>query len=413
MHRPERQPDGGSLAANILRFCRTLRQAGVPLGPGEVVDALGAVRQTGLARRDDFYHALRTTLVKDSACFRIFHQAFHVYFRNPRLLERAIALLLPELPRDESAGAKEPITRRLLEALGRVVDGESGEIDTMIDRSQSWSQLEVLHEKDFEQMSLAELGEARALMQREIAPLAARETRRYRPDPVGHRYDLRRSMQLMTRNNGQLLALARKRRRLRRPPVVLICDISGSMSAYSRVFLHFAHALSVVNSRVHTFVFATRLTNVTRQLATGDADQALAAAAREVSDWDGGTRIASSLERFNLDWNRRLLAQNAVVVLLTDGLERDSAGNLARQTERIRRSCRELIWLNPVLRYRDFRPRAAGIRAMLPHVDRFLPAHNLDSIRDLVRILNEAGSAGARADREANAWAGWRLEQLA
>lgn len=412
MRGPDRRPDGGSLAANILRFCRTLRQAGVPLGPGEVVDALGAVRQTGLARRDDFYHALRATLVKDSAGFRVFHQAFHVYFQNPRLLERAMALLLPDLPRDESAGAKEPVTRRLLEALGRMADDETEETET-IDRSQSWSQLEVLREKDFEQMSLAELGEAKALMQREIVPLAARETRRYRPDPVGHRYDLRRSMQLMTRNNGQLLTLARKRRRLRRPPAVLICDISGSMSAYSRIFLHFAHALSAVNSRVHTFVFATRLTNVTRQLAAGDADEALAAAARDVRDWDGGTRIASSLERFNLDWNRRLLAQNAVVVLLTDGLERDSAGNLARQTERIRRSCRELIWLNPVLRYRDFRPRAAGIRAMLPHVDRFLPAHNLRSIGDLVRILNDGGGPGGRPRRDANAWAGRRAEHAA
>lgn len=407
MHPTDRQPEGGSLAANILHFCRTLRQAGVPLGPGEVFDALSSVRQTGLARRDDFYHALRATLVKDAAHFGIFHQAFHVYFRNPRLLERAMALLLPELPRDEASSGTAPMKRRLLEALSRVAGAESGEVDPAIDRSQTWSQLEVLHEKDFEQMSLAELAEARALIAREITPLAARPTRRYRPDPAGHRYDLRRSMQLMTRNNGQLLTLARKRRRLRRPPVVLVCDISGSMSAYSRVFLHFAHALAAVNRRVHTFVYATRLTNITRALAAGDADQALAAAAREVSDWDGGTRIASSLERFNLDWNRRLLAQNAVVVLLTDGLERDSAANLARQTERIRRSCRELIWLNPVLRYHEFRPLAAGIRAMLPHVDRFLPAHNLASIRELVRVLNGDGRP------DTNAWPARPLEQTA
>jgi uncharacterized protein with von Willebrand factor type A (vWA) domain len=282
-----------------------------------------------------------------------------------------------------------------------------------IDRSQSWSQVEVLRQKDFEQMSLAELAEAKALMQREIAPLAARPTRRYRPDPVGHRYDLRRTLQLMSRNNGQLLTLARKRCRLRRPPVVLICDISGSMSAYSRVFLQFAHALAAVNPRVQTFVFATRLTNVTRQLATGDVDQALAAAAREVGDWDGGTRIASSLERFNLDWNRRLLAQNALVVLLTDGLERDSTDHLALQAERIRRSCRQLIWLNPLLRYRDFSPQAGGIRAMLPHVDCFLPAHNLASLGDLARVLGEAGSPQAKFSARANSLAGRRVEQAA
>jgi uncharacterized protein with von Willebrand factor type A (vWA) domain len=217
----------------------------------------------------------------------------------------------------------------------------------------------------------------------------------------------------MSRNNGQLLTLARKRRRLRRPPVVLICDISGSMSAYSRVFLQFAHALAAVNPRVQTFVFATRLTNVTRQLATGDVDQALAAAAREVGDWDGGTRIASSLERFNLDWNRRLLAQNALVVLLTDGLERDSTDHLALQAERIRRSCRQLIWLNPLLRYRDFSPQAGGIRAMLPHVDCFLPAHNLASLGDLARVLGEAGSPQAKFSARANGLAGRRVEQAA
>lgn len=362
------------------------------------MDALEAVERTGLERRDDFCHALRATLVKDIRHYSLFRQAFHLYFRNPRLLERAMALMLPGMPSGQAVQASESMVRRLLEALDRDDERPERETEAGIDRSETWSHIEALRAKDFEQMSVAEQSEAKVLMRREIAPLAARPTRRYRPDPVGHRYDLRRSMQLATRNAGQLLALARKRRRVRPPPVVLICDISGSMSAYSRLFLHFAHALAAVNSRVHVFVFATRLTNVTRSLADSDADRALAAAAREVSDWDGGTRIASSLERFNRDWNRRVLGQNAVVMLLTDGLERDSHENLGRQVERLRRSCRELIWLNPMLRYREFRPLAQGIRAMLPQVDRFLPAHNLKSITGLVRILNEAGERDGRAN---------------
>lgn len=395
---PRDDPPAGHLARNVLRFCRTLRRAGVPLGPGSVMDALQAVEHTGLARRDDFYYSLRATLVKDARHFTLFRQAFHLYFRNPRLLERAMSLMLPELPAADAGGASEPTIRRLLEALSRDGERPAEDREATVDRSQTWSSLEVLRNKDFEQMSLAEQSEARVLMQREIRPLAARPTRRFRPDPMGHRYDLRRSMQLATRNGGQLLTLARKRRRLRRPPVVLICDISGSMSAYSRMFLHFAHALAAVNPRVHVFVFATRLTNVSRALAASDADRALATAAREVSDWDGGTRIASSLERFNLQWNRRVLGQNAIVVLLTDGLERDSPNDLARQVERLHRSCRELVWLNPVLRYRDFTPRARGIRAMLPHVDRFLPAHNLRSLTQLVRILGGDESHGDRPD---------------
>lgn len=377
---------GGRLAENVLLFCRTLRGAGVPLGPGQVVDALRAAHLTGLAHRDDFYHAMRATLVKDVAHFTIFHQAFHVYFRDPQILERAMSLLLPALASDRSEAPSGAMLRRLLEALRGTDDSPADASLREIDRAESWSYAEVLREKDFEQMSLAELAEAKAVLRRNVAPAWQVPTRRYRADTVGHRYDLRRSMQLLARNNGQLLALARKRRRKRRLPIVLICDISGSMAAYSRMFLHFSHILATVNV-THSFVFGTQLTNVTRQLSCRDADQALARVAQAVSDWDGGTRIAACLERFNLDWNRRVLGRSAMVILLTDGLERDSASNLALQMQRLRHSCRQLIWLNPVLRYRDFQPLAQGIRAMLPHVDRFLPAHNLRSLVELCAVL--------------------------
>ncbi|HEX2138120.1 MAG TPA: VWA domain-containing protein [Woeseiaceae bacterium] len=386
---PESQGEAvGRLPENVIGFCRTLRQAGVPVGPGEISDALLALRATGIERRDDAYRALRAVLVKDPAHFRVFRQAFHVWFRNPGLLERIPALVLPPDAGSGDAGDEPPV-RRLLEALAA---GERERVDdtTEIDRSMTWSSREVLAQKDFEQMTVAELGAAKELLRTQIALLEDVPTRRFRPSAAGRGYDLRRSMQRMLRNDGQLLQLVRKRRVQRPPSLVLICDISGSMSRYSRMFLHFAHALGTKHRNVATFVFATRLTNISRRLEDKDIDRALARVTGEVADWDGGTRIAGCLERFNIDWGRRVLAQNAVAILLSDGLERDSESNLEFQMQRLRLSCRRLIWLNPMLRYSAFEAKASGIRKMLPHVDLFLPAHNVDSLAALSRLLGEA-----------------------
>ena len=380
---------GGHLPENLIGFCRTLRSAGVPLGPGEIADALVAVSATGLARRGDVYRALCAVLVKDPAHFRVFRQAFHVYFRSPRLLGRLPALALPNDAQQGGAEAKLPL-RRLLEALAPRSSEHDAADTPDVDRSLTWSSREVLAQKDFEQMTAAELGAAKELLRRRIPPLADVPTRRFRPAAAGRRYDLRRSMQRMLRNDGQLVQLVRKARVRRPPSLVLICDISGSMTRYSRMFLHFAHAIGTKHRHVASFVFATRLTNITRRLAEKDVDRALAGVAAAVADWDGGTRIAECLERFNVDWGRRVLAQNATVVLLSDGLERDSAASLEFQMQRLHLSCQRLVWLNPVLRYPAFEPKASGIRKMLPHVDLFLPAHNVDSLAALARLLGGA-----------------------
>lgn len=383
----------GQLAENILLFCRTLRQAGLPIGPGQVIDAGLAVLQSGIERRDDFYFALRSVLVTNPTQFRLFDQAFHIYFRNPRLLERMMGLLLPTLERvSDDAGGEEAI-RRLMEAMPGETEHDDGEVVIEIDQSESWSQREILRQKDFEQMSLQEQREAKKMLREEIEMIKKVPVRRYRADIHGRRYDLRRSMQLMLRTNGQLIQLAKKRRRLRPPTLVLICDISGSMSRYSRIFLHFAHALSSRRQTVHSFVFGTRLTNISHRLADKDVDRALAKVSTEVKDWDGGTRIADSLKRFNVDWGRRVLAGNSVVLLLSDGLERDTESDLGFQTERLQRSCGQLIWMNPMLRYSEFEAKAIGIKAMLPHVDLFLPAHNVASLMQLAQVLTRASTS--------------------
>ena len=382
----------GRLADNILLFCRTLRYAGLPIGPGRVIEAGNAVRQSGIERRDDFYYALRSVLVSDPAHFRLFDQAFHIYFRNPRLLERMMGLLLPAIERASGSEKTDAAVRRLIESL--TADETVGNSETVIeiDQSASCSRRELLRHKDFEQMSLQEQSEAKQLLREEIEVIKDVPTRRFRQHYFGHRYDIRRSMQLMLRNNGQLIELAKKKRRLRPPALVLICDISGSMSRYSRIFLHFAHALSSRSQTVYSFVFGTRLTNISRRLMDKDVDRALTQVSDEVQDWDGGTRIADCLERFNVDWGRRVLAGHSVVILLSDGLERDSESDLGFQMQRLHRTCNQLIWMNPMLRYEQYEAKALGIRTMLPHVDLFLPAHNIESLAQLGQILKQGGA---------------------
>jgi uncharacterized protein with von Willebrand factor type A (vWA) domain len=384
------------LADNLLLFCRTLRQAGLPVGPGQVIEATRAVLETGIDRRDDFRVALRSVLVTDIGQQRLFDQAFHIYFRNPRLLERMMGLLLPTLEQEAPPPEPDKAIRRLMEAMADDSKAESDEVIVEIEREGTFSRREVLQHKDFEQMSLEEQAEAREFLRHGVEFLRELPTRRFRPSSAGRRYDLRRSMQLMARSNGQLIQLARKKPRTRPPTVVLIADISGSMTRYSRMFLHFAHALGLRSHAVHAFVFGTRLTNITRWLADHDVDRAMHKVSAEVADWDGGTRIADCLERFNVDWARRVLTGRSVVVLLTDGLERDSVSDLAFQARRLQRSTSELVWLNPMLRYDRFEPKAQGIRAMLPCVDHFLPAHNVASLLDLASLLESRYSRTAR-----------------
>lgn len=390
----------GRLAENIMHFGRVLRAAGLPVGPGSVLKAIEAVEAAGLGRREDLYWTLHSSFVTRRDQRPVFDQAFHIFWRNPKLLERATALLLPDmnLPTDETrpaAGAA-----RLAEALARargenVRADEDEEIE--VDFRFTYSETEVFQEKDFEQMSGAELEQARAALRRLALPMADIRTRRFQPAARGGRVDMRRTLRATMRTGGHLIALKHRVPKRKAPPLVVIADISGSMGQYTRLFLHFLHQIMLTRRNTHVFLFGTRLTNITRQLRTRDVDDALERVAGAVEDWSGGTRIASSFRDFNHDWSRRVLGQGAVVLLLTDGLERDLDGGLAREMERLHRSCRRLIWLNPLLRYDRFEARASGIKAMLPHVDDFRACHSLDSIADLVEALSAPEGLKARA----------------
>ena len=380
----------GRLAANVMHFARTLRAAGLPVGSGAVLDALRAVEAVGLARRDDFYWTLHAVFVRRRDQRPLFDEAFHVFWRNPRLLERITSLLLPTV-RTPPRGDAKPLSRRLSEAFFAGGEGRprtrEPEEEVEFEATLTWSDREVLRTRDFEQMSAAELAAAKAAIARLRLAVPPVPSRRYRPHPHGARIDPRATFRRSLRTGSGAVLLAR-RRRVRRPaPIVVLCDVSGSMSRYSRLLLHFAHALARGRTRVHSFVFGTRLTNVTRQLRDRDVDAAVERASEAVADWSGGTRIGQCLARFNREWSRRVCGQGAVVLFISDGLDRDAGEGLEAQVERLRKSCRRLVWLNPLLRFEGFEPRAAGIRTLLPHVDEFRPVHNLESLDDLAAAL--------------------------
>ncbi|TWA81202.1 hypothetical protein FBZ83_10891 [Azospirillum brasilense] len=391
----------GGLAINLMHFARALRAAGLPVGPGKLLQAVEAVEAVGIGNRADFYWALHAVFVNRRDQREVFDQAFHVFWRNPDILKRMMGLMLPTI-RTESPDTQDPLSRRVADALrGTAPEAEGPEKSEIeVDASFTVSAQERLQEKDFEKMSAAEMAEAKRMLARIALPVAEVTTRRHRPDPRGPRVDPRATLRRMLRSGGDLADLARRSRRTRPPPLVVLCDISGSMTRYSRMLLHFMHALSNDRDRVHSFVFGTRLTNITRHLRHKDVDVALDAVSAAVADWSGGTRIGTALHAFNRTWARRVLGQGAVVLLITDGLDRDAGEGLAAEAERLHKSCRRLVWLNPLLRWEGFAPKSSGIRALLPHVDDFRPVHNLNSLAGLADALNRDGPRRAESLRK-------------
>ncbi len=384
-------PEQPRFAENIMHFARVLRAAGLPIGPGKVIDAWRAVETAGIRRRDDFYWTLHAVFVNRQDQKELFDQAFHIFWRNPKILERMMGMLLPSLTIEEEAdGPRE--NKRLAEALfPKAAEQEmesDGPDEVEIDAVFSFSDRELLQSKDFESMSAEELADAKRAIARMRMPITQVPTRRYRAAANGRRVDMRATLRAALRSGGGVIPLKRREAVKRHPPLVILCDISGSMSRYSRMFLHFVHAITNDRDRVHTFLFGTKLTNITRHLRNKDIDIALDRIGEVVEDWGGGTRIGATLHTFNRDWSRRVLSQGAMVLLITDGLDRDAGAGLRREIERLHKSCRQLIWLNPLLRFDGFEPKSIGIRTILPHVDEFRPVHNLASLADLTAALS-------------------------
>lgn len=389
-----RGEERGQLADNIVHFARALRAAGLPVGPGAVLDALEAVQAAGVGTKDDFYWTLHAVFVKRHEHSVIFEQAFRIFFRKRGFLDQLMAMLLPQAP--GAPQAPPPAATRVQEALFSGLDDKlkSEPRELALDATFTVSDRELLQKKDFAQMTAAEIAAAKIAIKRLVLSLDEARTRRLTPDRHGHIIDMRRTLRASMKAGGAFIDLKYLGLKTRLPPIVALLDISGSMSDYTRLFLHFLHAITDARKRVHTFLFGTRLTNVTRALKARDPDEALAACSASVPDWSGGTRIATSLHAFNKLWARRVLGQGAIVLLITDGLERDPDDRLAFEIDRLHRSCRRLIWLNPLLRFEGFEAKAKGIQTILPHVDEFRPIHNLDSMAELTRALSADGSRG-------------------
>jgi uncharacterized protein len=371
-------------ADNIVGFARALRSAGMPVGPGAVIDAMSALQVIDIGNRADVFTTLEAIFVKRHEHALIFKQAFHLFFRASEEWKH----MLDSVPLPEQAKKKPQAgSRRVQEAMSQPRMTETPQHQEQ-DLRLSVSDKEILQKKDFAQMSAAEITETLRAIERMRLPQAELLTRRHRPDPHGLRIDLRRTLRASLRTSGEIIDIHRLGRIEKPAPIVALVDISGSMSEYTRLFLHFLHAVGDARKRVSVFLFGTRLTNVTRALRQRDPDEALASCSASVEDWAGGTRISASLHNFNKLWARRVLSQGAIVLLISDGLEREADSKLAFEMDRLHRSCRRLIWLNPLLRFGGFEAKAQGIKMMLPHVDEFRPVHNLSSIHELISTLS-------------------------
>jgi uncharacterized protein with von Willebrand factor type A (vWA) domain len=400
-------PERGRLSENVVHFARALRKAGLPVGPGRVVEAIRAVEAAGFDRREDFYHTLAACFVSRPEHRAVFATTFGLFWRDPQFIERMMAALLPQMRAPMREREQKAAELRAMEAMMEGTEKppvppsveEDGE-QVAIDATLTFSADERLRARDFEQMSLDEARQARAALARIALPVEPIATRRTRADSRGRIADWRGTLRAAMRT-GEIRDMKRRARRERWPALVALCDISGSMAGYSRMLLHFLHAAANAKgagwSKVHAFTFGTRLTNVTRHLMRRDVDEALRRCGAEAQDWEGGTRIGPSLHVFNRDWSRRVLGQGAVVLLITDGLDREDPAQLGHEARRLGLSCRKLIWLNPLLRWDGFAPKARGVRALLPHVDSFRAAHNIDSIAALAAALTRPDDMGEKA----------------
>jgi len=384
------------LADNVVHFARVLRHAGLAVGPDRVLAALEAIEAVGLARRDDVHAALSAVMIDRHEQQALFDDAFAAFWRDPKLLERMMAELLPKIS-GRGDRANKPRSHRIANALAPTPVGDAArparQPDDQIEfeTSFAFSDRERLQRADFESMTAAEFELAKKLAEEVPLPFAPVRRRRHEASARG-RIDLRATMLAMARQPETLVPrFSRARSEL--PTIVVLLDVSGSMDRYARLMLHYVHGLTRRYLKVHTLTFGTRLTNITRALRHRDPDLALELASAQVQDWKGGTRIASCLDDFNRHWARRLLGANAALLLVTDGLDRDEHGELTRAAEQLRLFARQIVWLNPLLRFDRFEPRAGGVRALLPHVDRFLPVHNLASLADLGAALRSAPDA--------------------
>ena len=380
--------DRGHLLHNLLIFGNVLRHLGLGTHPGRMLDVLRALEYVDIGRRQDFYHTLRVLLVHRRRDLPLFDEAFRTFWRRPpdrsttmdlRSLGEQRRYRQPQVgpPPLEERNSSDPTDTR-----------SDAPVDN-IEVTQTYSAREVLRQKDFARFTADEVSHAKAMMGQMVWDLGSRRTRRWASGQGrGQQLDLRTTLRRTLKYGGEAVELSHRRRKVRPRALVLLCDVSGSMERYTRMLLHFIHALTGELERVETFLFATRLTRVTQQLQYRDIDRAVNEVSQAVPDWSGGTRIGENLKRFNFRWARRVLGWGAVVLVISDGWDTGEPLLLAQEMERLQRGSYRVVWLNPLLGVEGYRPLAQGMQAALPFVDDFLPVHNLTSLEELAQHLN-------------------------
>ena len=390
-----------------MNFGRVLRAAGIPVGSGQIILAVKAVSEIGVSDREVFYWALHAIYLNRRDQKEVFDQAFHIFWKNPHLLERMMRMVLPTFRTDFPADEGKEINRRVNDAINNRDTQNSADQDPLeeqeieLDAIMTYSGNEVLQGMDFEKMTAKEISIAQAAISRMKLYIKETPSRRFISNASVGKIDLRKVLRESLKRGTDDIPLKYKKIRSRPPALIALCDISGSMTRYSRMLLHFMHTITNDRSEVHTFLFGTRLTNITRYLRNKDVDEALENASTAVDDWSGGTRIGECLHDFNQRWARRVLSRGSIVLLISDGLDRDAGLGLAKEISRVHRSCNRLIWLNPLLRFNEFSPKSLGIRAILPHVDEFRPVHSLNSLEELAQALNQTSMT------DKNSMKGW------
>lgn len=375
----------GHLLQHVLAFTYLLREMGVGVSPGEALELVRALEHVPITAREDFRAAARCTLIRRREDLPLFDAAFAFYWKGNSFDPAMLAMPVMKLP---PKPLRLPRRQRGHDGAGDDKPEQEEQIEMLL----SFSAGEALRAKDFGSFSWEEVQACKALLKELRWRIEPRTTRRQRPTPHGRRIDMRRLLRRNLRYGGEPLELAWRDRRTRQRPLVVLCDISGSMDRYSRILLQFVHTISNGLRDVEAFVFGTRLTRVTRLLRERDIDEAVSAVSKQVLDWSGGTRIGETLKSFNYTWGRRVLGRGAVVLLISDGWDRGNSDLLGREMQRLQRSCHRLIWLNPLLGSPGYQPLTKGMQAALPFVDDFLPVHNLISLEQLGAKLAALGS---------------------
>ena len=381
-----------SFADHVIAFGRVLRRLGFTVGPSHIALALEAIQRVGVHSKEDVYHALRTCLVQRREELDLFDQAFAIFWKAPSAIPEVMKWLLKTSQVPDAAANKG--FNRIHEAIQEKKQRPPASSDTPsekkveIEEIVTYSPSELLRKKDFAAFTNQELAEARRHLARLRWSLPPYPTRRLTPAARGHRLDIRKTTRLGIHQGGEFIHLKRKGPRKKMRPIVMLCDISGSMERYARIMLHFMHSVIQHQHRVESFVFGTRLSRITHQLKHKEIDEALDGVSKHVVDWSGGTKIGDCIKTFNYTWLRRVLRSSSIVLIISDGWDRGDTRMLHAEMGRLSRSCYRLYWLNPLMGFEGYEPLTLGMQAALPYVDELLPIHNLHSIEQLVAAIS-------------------------